>query len=348
MIRRLKLAVLFAARALGLFALARALTGKGVRILCYHGAWLGDPAYPGDGMFIKRTTFRERLARLRQLGYQVVPLGHAVAGLRGQAALPAAPVVITIDDGWYSTYAEMLPALQAEGMHATLYCDTANLMRGKPIAHMMARYIHLLAGSPPLSGIAQQIFEQATNPARPYEERWQATLELAQRLNFDPHALISSRAFDYMTPDELRQAFAGGLLDIQLHTHNHTLGDLSLASVRGEVAANTDALVELLAVAPEHFQHFCYPSGVKSASAEAALEQLGMASSTSVLKGLAYAGTPLQALPRFLDGDNVYRVEFEAELSGFLHLCRTALASLASLTRPPCARMPVESITGTR
>ena len=35
--KALKLAVLYAGKALGLFALAKAITPNGLRILCYHG-----------------------------------------------------------------------------------------------------------------------------------------------------------------------------------------------------------------------------------------------------------------------------------------------------------------------
>jgi peptidoglycan/xylan/chitin deacetylase (PgdA/CDA1 family) len=331
--RKFKLAVLHAARFLGLFKLARLLTGSGVRILCYHGTWLADASYRGDEMFIKRDTFTARLADLRQRGYQVVPLSHAIAGLRGQAHLPRAPVVITIDDGWYSTYAEMVPVLRSARMHATLYFDTAQLLAGRPIVQMIARYIHILAGRQALSGASKDAMDRAMNGKLGYQERWDATMDLARHLNVDPEPLIKSRTFDYMSPNELREAFATDVLDVQLHTHNHTLGDQSFITVRSELEANAEALAALLGAPPTHFRHFCYPSGVSSASAEAALDQLGIASSTGLARGLAFPGGALQALPRFVDGDHLDRSEFEAELSGFRYLCLKAFSSLKSLLR---------------
>lgn len=328
--RYLKLAVLFLARALGLFAIARAYTDKGVRILCYHGLWLADDAYKGDAMFMRKATFAERLAKLRALGHPVITLDEAVTALRGNLALPPAPVVITIDDGWYSTFSEMAPMLRAERMPATLYCDTANLQRGKPIAHMMARYIHIIAGSPELDGALAATYRTAIDPGLDYDTRWAATVDLARHLGVDIGPLCARRAFDYMTPDELVEMASDGLIDVQLHSHNHTIGDMSLATIRSEVAANANALAAILNRPPQHFRHFCYPSGLKSPSAQMALDQLGLMSSTAGEAGFAYTSTPMQALPRFTDGDNVFWIEFEAELSGFMCIVRSAIAAFRS------------------
>ncbi len=119
--------------------------------------------------------------------------------------------------------------------------------------------------------------------------------------------------------------FDRGIVDVQLHTHNHSLDDMSLVSVRREVVANAAALAGMLGVPASRFRHFCYPSGVTSPSAEAALEKLGIQSSTTTSPGLAFQGCGMQAIPRFLDGENVFEVELEAELSGFMHLLRSGI-----------------------
>ena len=149
--RRAKLALLHAARALGAFALTRRATRRAVRILCYHGTWRVPASvtggFLGDGMFMQPETFASRLAFLRGRGYAVVTLDQAIAGLRGEIRLPPNAVAITIDDGWYGTYADMLPALERFSMPATLYCDTAQLQSGLPVAHVMARWIAPFASS---------------------------------------------------------------------------------------------------------------------------------------------------------------------------------------------------------
>lgn len=56
-------------------------------------------------------------------GYPVLPLGEAVRRL-DEDRLPDQAVVITIDDGWSSTYTHMLPILESLGLPATVYVTT--------------------------------------------------------------------------------------------------------------------------------------------------------------------------------------------------------------------------------
>src|SRR5205085_9712976 len=94
-----------------------------VRILCYHGVWHLEEMFAGDSMFMRRQTFADRLDMLRRDGFNVISLDRALQG-----SLPPDSVVITIDVGWYRTYRDMIPALKAVGMPATIYCDTGNLL----------------------------------------------------------------------------------------------------------------------------------------------------------------------------------------------------------------------------
>jgi hypothetical protein len=113
--------ILATAKAAGLFGVARRRSAPAVRILCYHGLWLTEDGFGGDSMFMRAKTFRRRLEIIRREGYPVIPLADAVKALRGTGpTLPPAAVVITIDDGWWSTYTDMLPHLAAQGMPATL------------------------------------------------------------------------------------------------------------------------------------------------------------------------------------------------------------------------------------
>lgn len=335
----LKRKILIAAKAAGLFALARRRSAPAVRILCYHGIWLGDPVFPGDSMFMQAATFRRRLRYLRQAGYPVVSLSEAAAALNGSGPkLPPCAVVITIDDGWYSSFNTMLPALIEQGMPATLYCDTAQLTGGRPIAHVMARYVQKVCDKIPASQRRQDIDVAKAAVARgiamnckiTVEERVTATKQLASALGIDLRPMLDTRTFDYMTPDELRTAKARGL-DIQLHTHRHTLGDMSAAVVESEIKRNRQALAEILGMAPADFHHFCYPSGLTSAAAAMALANIGMATSVTTIQGLAWPGAQLQLLPRLHDGENVSDLEFEAELSGFSDWLRRSVRSAQAL-----------------
>jgi peptidoglycan/xylan/chitin deacetylase (PgdA/CDA1 family) len=324
--RQAKRAGLRLMRALGLFRLMRFLTGKGVRILCYHGAWLGRDNFPGDTMFMHGATFASRLDSLVRLGYPVIPLELAVAGLAGRSVLPRAAVVLTIDDGWYGFYRDMWPALSRLGLPATLYVDTEHLLSLRPVPHVMARYFARIAGSDAATEIAATL-----DRSRALEARLESAEALGTRLGLDVARYVDDRAFAYMTPAELGAAAADGL-DIQLHTHHHTLGDFSAATVAAELGANRAALAHLLGRAPDEFAHFCYPSGVHDPQVGPILARLGIASATTTDAGIAYPGADRYFLPRLLDGENLSQLEFEAELAGigeFLRLCRRYFWNIA-------------------
>ncbi len=319
--RRAKLLLLRAARALGGFALARRLTRQGVRILCYHGTWRAADGFSGDAMFIGKATFRRRLRTIRRLGYPVVPLDDAVRALRGDGTVPAGSVVITIDDGWYGTYADMLPALRDEGMPATLYCDSGTVQSRQAVPHVMARWLRAANARAAFPEAAEQAFAAATDIPAPLASRFAALDRFAAAAGIDQAPYRHARAFEYMLPEELREAAAAGL-DVQLHTHSHTLKDLSAGVVMSEVAANRAALRDMLPPLHAPLVHFCYPSGVCSIEAGNALASVGVVSATTTVQRIARKGMNPYLLPRLLDGEQVTDLEFEAELCGFADILR--------------------------
>ena len=90
----------------------------GATVLCYH--IVETPAAPR--MHITRDVFRQHLRYLEMTGYNVIPLRDLyeyVAGKR--ASLPKNAVVITIDDGWASTYTEIFPEMQKRKFPFTVF-----------------------------------------------------------------------------------------------------------------------------------------------------------------------------------------------------------------------------------
>ena len=87
-------------------------------MLCYH--IVEAPAAPR--MHIDRETFRQHLRYLEMTGYNVIPLRHLYEYVTGKrASLPKNAVVITIDDGWRSTYTEAFPELQKRKFPFTVF-----------------------------------------------------------------------------------------------------------------------------------------------------------------------------------------------------------------------------------
>src|SRR5881409_143066 len=84
----------------------------GATILCYH--IVESPQDPR--MEVSREAFRQQMRYLAMTGYTVVPLRDLYDYASGKrASLPRNSVVITIDDGWRSTYTEVFPEMKHRG-----------------------------------------------------------------------------------------------------------------------------------------------------------------------------------------------------------------------------------------
>ena len=335
--RTLKLGVLWALKICGGFYVARRYNRGRVRILCYHGVWIADDQFGGDQMFIRPQTFESRLRLLNGLQFEVISLDDAVEGLRGRKALPNDAVVITIDDGWFGTFAHMVPALRQHGMPATLYCDSANLLSGTPVWHVMARYLANLHGAEQSSDpeVARWV-RVATDPAASNDVKRDALAALARSVGINLEHYVQARTFSYMSPAELGQAAADGL-SIELHTHNHSLHDFEPDQIAEEIETNRAVLGQALGRASQSFTHFCYPSGATAPGVEKALERLGIRSATTLIAGLAAPADDPLLLPRIIDGDQRTALEFEAELCGISALLR-AVRQWLNRYRPSAAR----------
>jgi peptidoglycan/xylan/chitin deacetylase (PgdA/CDA1 family) len=328
--------LLNAARRLGGFALARRLTATNLRILCYHGLWTLDDIAPfGNRLFMPHRQFTARMRWLAASSYPVLPLGEAV-DLLADNRLPAGATVITIDDGWSSTYSHMLPVLEALGLPATVYVSTYYVDNDGPVANVVANYLaeRAPAGSYDLAGLLPGLDaplvindaasrEQAGDRLRTavdevgFAPRMAALPEVARRLGVGTEPWWSGRQFHLMRPDELRDAAQRGL-DVQLHTHRHKGLHRHVEHLPQELADNRAALARILGEGARN--HFCYPSGGYDERGEAMLADAGIASATLVTEGLNAPGTNPYRLRRYLDGRNVTEASIDAYLSGALDI----------------------------
>lgn len=87
-------------------------------VLCYH--IVESPQ--DDRMEVSRETFRQHMRYLAMTGYNVIPLSHLYEYVSGKReTLPRNAVVITIDDGWKSTYTEVFPEMQKRKFPFTVF-----------------------------------------------------------------------------------------------------------------------------------------------------------------------------------------------------------------------------------
>ena len=68
--------------------------------------------------------FDEQMAYLKNHGYRVISMGELIGFLQLEQAIPEKAVVITIDDGYRSTYDIAFPILQKYGFTAALFIYT--------------------------------------------------------------------------------------------------------------------------------------------------------------------------------------------------------------------------------
>jgi len=321
------------ARALGAFAFCRWRTRRQLRILCYHGIWVGGEPHYGDCLYMSAQRFAERMALLKRLGYEVLPLGEALTRWE-RGALPGHAVVITIDDAWYGTFKHMVPILHEHRFPATLYVTTYYVLAQRPVISVLLGYMvsripdvaaatQRLAAIPGLDEVTGLDRDRLTERLLVYvesfpnlAERWAAVQRLADVLDVDLGPITQDRRFGLMTEQELAHAREAGM-DLQLHTHRHRMYDMNEAELRADLEINRCEIARIAGSEPGSLAHFCYPSGVYGTSVFPALERTGIRSATTTEFGLNPPGTHRLRLKRILDCESLSDIELEARLCGF-------------------------------
>ena len=92
--------------------------GVRVAVLGYHDF---SETERETAMRIRTSKFRKQMEAIRQLGLPVIPMADFIAWKEGTKEIPAKAVVITIDDGWISTYTQAYPILKEFGYPFTIY-----------------------------------------------------------------------------------------------------------------------------------------------------------------------------------------------------------------------------------
>lgn len=86
-------------------------------VLMYHH--FADEAR--EGTVVTPARFREQMNALREAGYQAVTIPQVIDYVENGTALPARPILITMDDGYGSNLDVAAPILEETGMCATVF-----------------------------------------------------------------------------------------------------------------------------------------------------------------------------------------------------------------------------------
>jgi peptidoglycan/xylan/chitin deacetylase (PgdA/CDA1 family) len=330
-----KLIFLYVSKWTGLFVLSRFLMRRGLRILCYHGFALADENLFRPKLFMGFEAFRKRLDYLAQKHYRVITLENALTRM-GSGQLPKDAVVITVDDGFYSAYVAC-DFLEKLSFPATVYLTTYYCVKDVPIFRLVVQYIFWKTRkkSVALSDI-ETTWDGSCSMGNGREKNalmWKVILwgenlstedervavyeRTSAALEVDLEPVLRSRRLNLMTGKEIQDLASRGF-DIQLHTHRHReLHEVS--QVAKELHDNRSVLEPL---AGSRRVHFCYPNGVWAEELWRELIDNGICSATTCESGLNFSETPMLGLKRFLDGDNISQIEFEAEMAGYSEMLR--------------------------
>jgi peptidoglycan/xylan/chitin deacetylase (PgdA/CDA1 family) len=96
-----------------------------VPVLLYHAVTQQPPAGL-ERYTVHPARFAEHLSCLRDSGHAGLTVPEFAASLKGQARLPARPVLVTFDDG-YADFLDAAERLAAAGFPSTLYVTTGQL-----------------------------------------------------------------------------------------------------------------------------------------------------------------------------------------------------------------------------
>lgn len=91
-----------------------------VPVLTYHKFSRSQ----SDAMTVRKANFEKQMAYLHSHGYRVISLQSFYDFLHYRVQIPERSVVLTIDDGWRSTYSIAWPILKNFGYPATLFLYT--------------------------------------------------------------------------------------------------------------------------------------------------------------------------------------------------------------------------------
>ena len=337
--RRIKLFMYFFAKYLGLFRLAKFLTRNDLRIICYHGGNILDENKYNGLLFMSKRTFSNRVNWLLSNKFKVVSLNEALE-FNSMKNSDSVSVVITFDDGWYSTGSELLPVLIEEKLPSVLYLSTKQYELQCPVINVVLHYIKWKS-----CRTTVKILEVSQEIDGEYDfSNNQSVNDLAKKLwlfalKSDPDEVVdalekiagccgvsrevlalASRRFDFLNRTEL-QYLLRNLCAIELHGHIHEypLGQSEIFKKDLELCLQTIVANDFSLPS-----HYCYPSGQFDTGAATVLEELKIASATTCFPGLISRDdlNNKYYLPRFLDGEGISMLEFEAELMGFAELAR--------------------------
>lgn len=142
-----------------------------IPVLCYHRF---DDRH--EKLSVPEKKFRRQMQYLKDNNYNVIPLSWLIEFLEGKRALPEKSVVITIDDGYESTYDTALPVLQDFHFPATVFLYTDFLNASDALKWTQIKEMHR-------SGLVEFQPHSSSHPNLTKKQPRESEAEYSQRIN---------------------------------------------------------------------------------------------------------------------------------------------------------------------
>ncbi len=287
-------------------------------VICYHSVATLDEHEWDPELYVTSDRLRARFQRLRELEASVLSLDEALARQQ-EGSLPKRAVVLTFDDGTADFSSHVVPLLREFSYPATVYLPTERV--GSPARHWPSYAYYLFWRS------GERTAEKARNFSRrwqgyPVESQERALKDLARELGIDERPFLARRAFQMMTPEDIR-ALPLHLVSVQLHTHSHTQ-PRDHEAYFASLEMNRTHIARYTGIVPEHF---CYPSGRYSPEFAAWLAEFGVRTATTCQSGSVGPETERLRLPRLIDTmwtpESTFDGWVHGSLSALVHFRRT-------------------------
>lgn len=114
---------------------------KPVPVLMYHAISSAPAGSAAPELFVKPTTFRRQMERLRKRGYNAITLKQAYEAWTSDARVPPKPIVISFDDGYRGDYTDALPTLSELDWPGVLNLEVRNMDNGEITEDMVKEMI---------------------------------------------------------------------------------------------------------------------------------------------------------------------------------------------------------------
>lgn len=311
----LKRVGLLLAKYAGLLALARYITRYGVVIVGWHGVSMDDEHHRFSEYFISPQTLSRRLAFL-QKHFVIISLDEAIRQ-HTSGRIGRRQVVLTFDDGLYNFTAAAVPVLKQYQATATLYV-VSSMMHNALACKMALTDVLKRSKSEPGAVLRnteralpfEQHLQLLKSMSQPQKEAY--LLQFAGEAGVEFQSQLERRMWNHHTPDELKALTDDGF-DVQVHTHSHKTVIDDPESVYEE-ASTCRRLIEEATNKPA--TDYCYPSGLWDVAAWEPLRKAGMRSAVTCKLGPNFVSTPILALRRYIDNEQMRQLDFEALVSG--------------------------------